>query len=64
MFEPTTPGKGLAYVLNAEEFGYPVVFGPPEFTTEDNPSKNSVRVYVNAHMGFVYNRPLVEKITA
>ncbi len=55
MFQPTTPNKALAYVLNPEALGYPVVFGPPEFTTVDNPSKNSVRIYVNAHIGFVYN---------
>lgn len=64
MFAPTTPGKGLAYVMNPEQFGYPVVFGAPEFTTVDNPSKNSVRIYVNAHAGFVYTRDLIEKITA
>lgn len=55
MFQPTNPNKALAYVLNPTAFGYPVVFGPPEFKTVDNPSKNSVRIYVNAHIGFVYN---------
>ncbi|MCE7699689.1 MAG: hypothetical protein K8E24_013050 [Methanobacterium paludis] len=64
MFQPTTTGKALAYVTNGRAMGYPVVFGTPDFTTVDNPSKNSVRIYVNAHCGFVYNRPLVEKITA
>lgn len=64
MFQPTTTGKALAYVCNPEQFGYPVVFGAPEFTVENNPSKNSVRIYVNAAAGFVYNYPEVEKITA
>lgn len=64
MFAPTTAGKALAYVCDPRSFGYPVIFGTPEFTTVDNPSKDSVRIYVNASAGFVYNRPEVEKITA
>jgi len=63
MFQPTTAGKALAYICNPEQFGYPVVFGPAEFNTVDNPSKDSVRIYINASMGFVYNYPEVEKIT-
>lgn len=65
MFQPTNTGKALAYVLNPDALGYPVVFGPPEFTTVDNPSKNSVRIYVNAHIGFVYNiAQRVDAVTA
>jgi hypothetical protein len=64
IFQPTSANKALAYILNPEQFGYPVIFGAPEFTVENNASKNSVRIYVNAAAGFVYRYPEVEKITA
>ncbi len=64
MFQPTTQNKGLTYILNPVTFGYPVVFGSPEFKAEDNVSKNSVRIFVNAHAGFVFNKGTVARITA
>ena len=64
MFEPTTPNKGLAYVLDPNTFGFPVLCGASEFNAVDNYSKDSVRIYVKAYMGFVYNKDRVDKITA
>jgi len=62
-FQPSSANKPLAYVLNPEMFGYPVVFGAPEFNVTENYDKDSVRIYVNAAAGFVYRYPEVEKIT-
>ncbi len=64
MFQPTTPNKNLTYVFNPQRFGYPVMFGPPEFNAEDNNSKNAVRLYCNCHMGFIYNKDTISRITA
>ena len=67
MFAPTTTNKGLAYVFNNSPsiIGYPVVFGTPDFNVVDNYDKNSVRIYVNGHAGFVYgSAQRVDAITA
>lgn len=63
MFAPATASKALAYVFNKGAIGYPVVFGSPEFNVTDNYDKDSVRIYVNGHMGFVYNQARVDAIT-
>lgn len=56
MFAPVNTGKNQAYLFNNNPsvIGYPVVFGAPDFNVVDNYDKNSVRIYVNGHMGFVY----------
>lgn len=63
MFAPTTATKNLTYLLKPETFGYPVVFGSPKFTTKDLPEKDAMRVIVNFHAGFVYNKDMVSAIT-
>lgn len=63
MFQPSTANKNLAYIFDPNSLGYPVICGAPEFNAVDNHSKDSVRIYVKAYTGFVFNKKRVDEIT-